>query len=101
MTTSIEEITPLKAVQYLDTVLYRRSVNPKKVARYAKEMTEGNWKEPPTDLPIGTLAFDAKGRLVDGQHILLAIVHCGLTLKIPVVKGVEDTGAIDLQEAKP
>lgn len=76
-----EVITPDRALQLLSTrtdntyvtpsgMPYRnRSVSHARVARYAEDMENGYWE--PTHQGI---AIDDHGRLIDGQHRLLAVV---------------------------
>jgi hypothetical protein len=72
-----------------------RSVRRARVAEYAKAMTEGRWL-----LTAKGISFDCDGRLIDGQHRLLAVIESGRDARMTVSFGehpeafdVIDTGA--------
>lgn len=62
-------VTPALAARMLEFNSRNRPVSSKKVSRLAEKMRSGNWVW--THQGVG---FDTDGRLVDGQHRLLAIV---------------------------
>ncbi|MEU2404477.1 hypothetical protein ABZ609_09175 [Streptomyces rubiginosohelvolus] len=55
-----------------------------RVRRYANAMTEGRWK-----LTHQSIAFDEKGRLIDGQHRLLAVIHSKTVVPMRVHVGAD------------
>jgi hypothetical protein len=79
-------VTPDQALKWLEEDhVYNRKVRQTVVAKYARDMAAGNWRE-----THEAIAFDPDGKLIDGQHRLWAIVESkidGLTLL--VAKGVD------------
>lgn len=73
-------VTPALATEWLAKNFERnRSINKSAVARYAAEMKAGLWK-----VTHQGIAFDDQGRLVDGQHRLLAIKSSGVSVAMVV-----------------
>lgn len=88
-------VTPEQAAKWLESNIANRDVRTVRVREYATAMSEGRWLY--TADPI---RFDEDGRLIDGQHRLLALVKAGLPLEMHVVRGLSrdaqdavDTGA--------
>jgi len=72
-----------------------RPVDLKRVSQYAIDMKNGNWKEDTAEL----IKVSKKGRLMDGQHRLLAVIksNCSINFHIcydldEVIFDVIDTG---------
>jgi len=81
---TIETITPEAALQLLELNVSNRYVRKVVVARYAADMSSGNWRL--TGEPIivnGT-------SLVNGQHRLLACVQSGVSFTTAVFRGAGD-----------
>lgn len=77
----IVTITPALATEWLAKNFERnRAVNKASVQRFAAEMKAGTWT-----LTHQGLAFDKEGRLIDGQHRLLAIKASGVSISMLVV----------------
>jgi hypothetical protein len=66
-------ITPEAAQRYLDTQRVNRAVSRKTVSEYAAAMNDGKWIANGR-VPI---SVDSSGRLVDGQHRMMALVEHG------------------------
>lgn len=82
--TRVEYITPEIAQRYLSKrPATQRAIRPAKVAQYAADMRDGRWS-----LTHQGIAFDAEGRLVDGQHRLSAVVKAGVAVDVLVTRGV-------------
>lgn len=82
METRVIEVTPELAQSYLQRNLEsNRQVNHNRVVQYAKDMKSGAWSTTHQGI-----AFDTRGRLIDGQHRLLAIVEAGVPVKLSVTK---------------
>lgn len=79
-------ITPSLANQYLESNVKNRIINKNLVERYAKEMAEGRWYEDTYEL----IKFSESGRLLDGQHRLLALIKSKTSFYFHVVHGVKD-----------
>lgn len=85
MKTTIENITPKIAQEYLQKVdiAHQRKLIVSRAESFAREMTAGHWF-----LNHQGIAFDEQGRLIDGQHRLKAIELCGITLPMLVTRGI-------------
>lgn len=83
--TSVENITPDQAKEYLKCNNINRPVVQTAVDKYANLMERGEWK-----LNGEALCFTEGGALVNGQHRLLAIIKSGKTIPMLVVRGCED-----------
>lgn len=83
--TSVENITPDQAKEYLKCNNINRPVVQTAVDKYANLMERGDWK-----LNGEALCFTEGGALVNGQHRLLAIIKSGKTIPMLVVRGCED-----------
>lgn len=86
MYSSVEMITPQKAVEILDTKNFNnRPVSQFTVDRYAQEMKAGRWK-----LNGEPIIFGKSGRLIDGQHRLKACIQANVSFDTLTVKGADD-----------
>lgn len=85
MTTTIETISPDTAKLYLGNNLTNRSVRFRVLNRYASQMKSGQWL-----LSGDSIKFGETGRLIDGQHRLMACVQSGQAFQTVVVRGVPD-----------
>lgn len=79
----IMDIDPVIATKLLKGNINNRSYTGRYVKGYVKDMREGNWKENGEGIII-----DNKGVVKDGQHRLSAIIEANVTLKMPVIYGV-------------
>ena len=84
LTVEVEEITPVRASEYLSNNAHHRKVKQKKIDSYVKDLKEGTWQ-----LNGKTITFDANGRLLGGQHRLHAVVQSGTPLTTLVVRGLD------------
>ncbi len=84
-------MTVEKAKELLENNDHNRKVTTSRVQEYAKEMTNGLW------LYNGeSIIVSVSGRLLDGQHRLLAIVESGVEIEMELVEGVPDSdGGVD------
>lgn len=78
-----EKVTPKKAQEWLAHNKDNRPRRPKVVEKYADAMKRGEWK-----MNGESIKFNCDGRLIDGQHRLLAIVSSGCTIETYVVRGL-------------
>ena len=85
LTVEIEDITPEKAVEYLDNNFKHREIKQTRVDKYVASMTEGNWK-----FNGKVITFNKDGVLLNGQHRLTAVVQSGVPLRTLVVRGIEN-----------
>lgn len=87
----VENITPIMAAEWFKKVdrNHQRNLRENHVATLAAIMRNGQW----TTNHQG-IAFDDKGRLMDGQHRLAAIVKSGVTVSMIVSRGWQDNGGL-------
>lgn len=95
VTTQIVTITPTEAEALLKTNTLNRKVRSSVVARYARDMTNKDWR-----LNGEGIKVSDTGELLDGQHRLLACVEANVSFQTILVIGLEfdsretvDTGA--------
>lgn len=81
---SVVHVTPEIAERWLGKNKVNRNVRNAKVAQYARDMSNGNWQ-----ITGEAIKFSQEGRLLDGQHRLLAIVESGATVAMFVVRGLD------------
>ena len=82
--TEIQKITPEIAKAYLATNIgHQRNVTKSHVLHLKQAMEKDQWMM--TGHPI---VFDFEGRLIDGQHRLLAVIESGKSVDFLVVRGV-------------
>lgn len=95
--TKIQSITPAWAQQKLNELTQvqtegsfrQRDARERAIHRYAQDMKAGKWIT--THQGIG---FDDKGRLIDGQNRLWAIVKSGCTVDMLVTTGINHNGKV-------
>jgi len=80
---TVETIGPSKAKIYLRNQAPNRLVNESLVIQYAIAMLDDEWRN--TGDPI---KFDEKGRLIDGQHRLRAIVESETEQRLSIARNV-------------
>lgn len=93
----IERVTPELAQSWLDLNASNRNVRKDQVSRYARDMSDGNWV-----VTGEAIKFGQSGKLIDGQHRLMAIVKSGVTVDLLVIKGLPDDvqGVLDSGRAR-
>ena len=86
MNTTLETITPEKAVKYLETMpSYQRSVIKPSVRKMAEDMKNGRWMATHQGI-----AFNCKGQLFDGQHRMNAVIMSGSNIEMFVFRDVPE-----------
>ncbi len=96
VTAVVEKISSSTAAEMLEGNTSNRNVSDYKVDEYAMAMKKGNF--PFTGEPI---QITKKGRLLNGQHRLLAIIKSGVTIELLVVRGVEEDTFKYMDTGKP
>jgi hypothetical protein len=81
---SAVEVTPDIAAEWLKENVANRPIRPKHKQQLATTMARNLWK-----LNGESIKFDSYGRLIDGQHRLLAIIESGKTVPLLVVRGLD------------
>jgi len=89
ITTDVREITPEEALSILERNQDNRTVRPKRVQQYARDMKAGRWRTNGQGL-LFKGDFNGSGTLFDGQHRLLACVMAGKPFTTVVVTGLTD-----------
>lgn len=78
-------ITPEKARAMLGLNLNNRHIRKTHVLRLSNEMEQGRWRD-----GVDCIGFSNKGRLINGQHRLAAVLKSGRSIEADVKFGVED-----------
>lgn len=84
MKAKVMTIGPELARQMLEKNNGNRPVSKRAVRRYAHDMSTGKWT-----LNGEPIILDHSGRLLDGQHRLLAVIESGVTIDALVVTGAD------------
>ena len=84
---SKEFITPIIAKKYLERNTFNRRISQPILLRYTNDMISGKWKED-TYEPI---KISENGRILDGQHRLLAIVKSNCSIYVHVAYNVDES----------
>lgn len=85
ISTVIETISPKVAESFLSCNFDNRRVRQAHVRALAREMANGKW-----EMTHQGIAFSDAGRLLDGQHRLMAVMESGVTVQMLVTRGVPD-----------
>lgn len=86
ITHKIETITPAKAEKYLLGNQKNRPVKSGTLEKYIKQLNEDQWK-----VNGETICFSDTGKLMNGQHRLLACVETGKSFRTLVVRGLDES----------
>lgn len=87
MKIEVIDVSPKMAANWLEkNAGFQRKARQTIVDRYVRDMINGKWT-----LTHQGIAFDSKGRLIDGQHRLLAVVQSDITVKMVVVRDAPAT----------
>ncbi len=81
----VHEVSPELARAWLERNLGNRPIRQANLRRLVAAMKSGNWRM--TGDPI---RFSNSGKLIDGQHRLMAIVESGLAFPCVVMRGLDD-----------
>jgi hypothetical protein len=81
---TIEQITPAAAAALLGLNQGNRAIRRARVEQSAREMADGRWQT-----TYEAIAVTTDGRLLNGQHRLLAIVRSGVTVPMAIARDVD------------
>lgn len=95
MDVQVIEVTPYMAADWLEKNDHNRRITTSTVYAYSEQMKEGLWRA--DGAPI---RFSKDGRLLDGQHRLLAQIRAGQTLTHVVITGIEDIAQATMDTGK-
>ena len=84
-TATFELVSPRTAQNWLERNGKNRRISRERVHQYAEAMKRCEWRNNGE-----SIKFDSRGRLLDGQHRLSAIVEAGIDIPLLVVRGVDD-----------
>lgn len=87
-------VTPEMAADWLTKNVKNRPVSRQHVTRLAQSMARGEW-----DLNGATIRFASTGRLLDGQHRLMACVESGCAFETLVVYGLSEDSFATIDQA--
>lgn len=96
ITAKIETITPEKASGYVTDGVFNRDVVESHVMYLANQMRSGSWKENGQ-----SVVFDDRGRLLDGQHRMQAVILAKTPVKMMVVRGVDSKTFSTMDTGRP
>lgn len=82
---AMETITPETAKKMLSNNDNNRKISHHMVDLYAREMQNGEWSANGE-----AIKFSESGRLLDGQHRLMAVISSGIPLYTLVIRGLKD-----------
>lgn len=89
-TIEITDLTPALAEKFLAEQAPNRRKKLGKIRQFARDMTEGRWR-----FTGEAVKFDTEGRMIDGQNRCQAVIDCGVTVRVLVIRGLEpDTQAV-------
>ncbi len=92
----VQQITPERARQLLETNTNNRNISEPLVMRYAHAMTAGHWH-----LNGETIKLDTHGNLLDGQHRLAAIQRANITVPMLVAEGMSPETFTTIDQGRP
>ncbi len=90
-TAEVVAVTPALAQEWLAKNDVNRTIRSHNVSKYARNMGAGQWAM--TGEPI---KFSRFGKLLDGQHRLLAVIKSGATVKMLVVRGLDEESQVEM-----
>jgi hypothetical protein len=96
ISSQIETISPKTATSLLQSWNGNRNVSKVLLDRYTKDMAANQFES----LNGETLKVSESGKLVDGQHRLMALVAANATLKFLVVRGVAEESFVTIDSGK-
>lgn len=93
---TLVKVTPEIATEWLGRNRVNRVITKSKVKQYQSDMEQGKWAG------IGDpIRFTKTGRLMDGQHRLLALVAAGVKIQFVVMVGLSDEDFDKVDTGKP
>lgn len=89
------DVTPDLAEKWLGQNTHNRHLRDQAILAYARDMEAGNWTENGE-----ALKFAKDGTLLDGQHRLHALVLSGMTIKMLVVTGLDNSAQETMDDGR-
>lgn len=88
-------ITPTMAMDWLDTMITNRRLSQPLIDAIARDIKHGKWR-----VNGDPIRFDLKGRLIDGQHRLWAIVEANKPVQSYVVTDIHPSAMATIDTGK-
>lgn len=89
-------ITPQVAQAMLEHNTHNRNLTESRAQAYARDMVSGNWRYTGEGIKFGP-----DGTLLDGQTRLRAIVLSGVTITMPVWRGIDPDAQLVMDSGRP
>lgn len=89
-------ITPQVAQMMLEHNTHNRNLTESRAQAYARDMASGNWRYTGEGIKFGP-----DGILLDGQTRLRAIVLSGVTITMPVWRGIDPDAQLVMDSGRP
>lgn len=89
-------ITPQVAQMMLEHNTHNRNLTESRAQAYARDMASGNWRYTGEGIKFGP-----DGTLLDGQTRLRAIVLSGVTITMPVWRGIDSDAQLVMDSGRP
>lgn len=89
-------ITPQVAQMMLEHNTHNRNLTENRARRYARDMAAGHWQ-----YTGEAIKFAEDGTLLDGQTRLRAIILSGVTLVMPVWRGIDPKAQLVMDSGRP
>ena len=85
MKTEIKLITPAIAEEMLEMNTMNRCLKPSLITEYSRQMKAGLWKEGTGE----AIKIASDGTILDGQHRLVCITKCNISIECLIITGLE------------
>jgi len=79
----IVEVTPRMAAELLEHNIHNRNIREQVWRKYARDMLAGKW------IVAESIKVDWNGRIIDGQHRLIAVIESGVTVQMMIVRNLD------------
>lgn len=89
------EVSPELAEEWLETMDHNRRVSESNLEAIVLAMNEGRWHH-----DGDPVRFNAREKMIDGQHRMMGLIATGQTHKFLVVRGIEDEAMPSLNTGK-
>lgn len=85
------KVTPIIAEKWMGKNSDNRHLRPERVLQYSQAMTAGDWT-----FGVDAIAFNGRGKLVNGQHRLAAIIMSGTSQEMLVMEGLPTSAKLHM-----
>lgn len=83
ITSTVVRVTPELAKKWLESMVEnQRNPSERSIVKYSRAMSQGKWET------ASPLSFDSEGKLIDGQHRLLAVLKSQCSIDFIVLQGL-------------